>query len=114
MTLSRALPYCLVVATGLASLAGAVVPTLADDHWQELHGDVQRGEVVPLEDILDWLDEHYRGEVLEVELERDDDEAEYEIKMIGPQDQIVEFEFDAISGQLMAIEGVNINGMMRE
>jgi len=33
--------------------------------------------------------------------------------MVGPQGQVVEFEFDAATGELVGIEGVNINGMKR-
>ncbi|MDR5904174.1 PepSY domain-containing protein [Franzmannia qiaohouensis] len=103
----------MVCAALLALALGGAPSTPADTH-QPLHGEVRRGELVPLEQILDWLEAHYLGEVLEVELERDDGAVLYEIKMIGPQGQIVEFEFDAHSGQLMAMEGVNINAMQRE
>ena len=91
-------------------LAGGAV---GDQSWESLHGEVSRGEVVPLDTILDWLEERYIGEVLEVEVERDDGEVEYEIKLLGPQGQVVEFEFDGHSGQLMSIEGVRIDDMRR-
>ncbi|TNH15234.1 hypothetical protein FHJ80_13920 [Halomonas sp. BL6] len=84
-----------------------------DQHWKDLHSEVQRGDVVPLETILDWLDAHYMGDVLEIEVERDDGLVEYEIKLLGPQGQVVEFEFDGQSGQLMQIEGVRIREMQR-
>ena len=93
-----------------AVLSGSAV---GDQHWGALHGEVRRGNVVPLETILDWLEAHYIGEVLEVEVERENGYVEYEIKMLGPQNQVVEFEFDGHSGQLMAIEGVRINEMRR-
>lgn len=89
-------------------------PLAAEPLWQSLHGDVQRGDVVPLESILDWLEAHYIGEVLEVEVERDDGEVEYEIKLLGEQGQIVEFEFDGHTGQLMEIEGLRIDAMRRQ
>lgn len=85
----------------------------ADQHWEGLHSEVRQGEAVSLEQLLDWLEARYLGEVIEVEMERDDDEIEYEIKMLGPQGQVVEFEFDARTGQLMKIEGARINEMMR-
>ncbi len=76
-----------------------------------LMGSATGGDVVPLDTILDWLDAHYIGDVLEVEIERDDGLVEYEIKLLGPQGQVVEFEFDGHSGQLMQIEGVRIREM---
>lgn len=89
-------------------------PLAAAPLWQSLHSDVQRGDIVPLESILDWLEAHYRGEVLEVEVERDAGEVEYEIKLLGEQGQIVEFEFDGRTGQLMEIEGLRIDAMRRQ
>tara|TARA_R110002020_G_scaffold10323_11_gene39785 strand:- start:305 stop:673 length:369 start_codon:yes stop_codon:yes gene_type:complete len=91
-------------------LAGSAV---GDQHWKSLHGEVRRGEVVPLDTILDWLEANYIGEVLEVEVEREGGYVEYEIKLLGPQGQVVEFEFDGHNGQLMAIEGARINDMRR-
>jgi len=91
-------------------LAGSAV---GDQPWESLHGEVGRGEVVPLDTILDWLEAHYIGDVLEVEVEREGGYVEYEIKLLGPQGQVVEFEFDGHNGQLMSIEGVRINDMRR-
>lgn len=96
-----------------AMLLVAVLPALAGDDWRSLHDDVQAGRLVSLGSVLDWLDKHYIGNVIEVELDRDDGKVIYEIEMVGPQGQVVEFEFDAASGELIGIEGVNINGMKR-
>ncbi|WP_249975352.1 PepSY domain-containing protein [Vreelandella olivaria] len=101
-------------------LLGAILVTvlsgsaIGDQPWEPLHGEVRRGDVVPLETILDWLEENYHGDVLEVEIERENGLVEYEIKLLGPQGQVVEFEFDGHSGQLMKIEGVRINEMRRQ
>ena len=105
------LPYKggLVLALVLVLMGSAT----GDQHWEALHSEVRRGDVVPLDTILDWLDAHYIGDVLEVEIERDDGLVEYEIKLLGPQGQVVEFEFDGHSGQLMQIEGVRIREMQR-
>ncbi len=91
----------------------AASPAPADEGWHDLHEAVRSGRIVPLPDILDWLEAHYVGQVLEVELKRDDGQSVYEIEMLGPQGQVVEFEFDAASGELIGMEGVNINGMRR-
>ena len=93
---------------GLGGLA------LADDDWRDLHDEVEAGRLVSLPTVLDWLEAHYVGEVLEAELERDDGEILYEVEMIGPQGQVVEFEFDAASGELIGIEGVDIDAMRRQ
>ncbi|NVF16490.1 PepSY domain-containing protein [Vreelandella maris] len=99
--------------TGLALLLLLAGSAVGDQPWESLHGEVGRGEVVPLDTILDWLEAHYIGDVLEVEMEREGGYVEYEIKLLGPQGQVVEFEFDGHNGQLMSIEGVRINDMRR-
>ena len=107
----RIFPYMvlawLTVGPGVLSLA------LADDDWRDLHDEVEAGRLVALSVVLDWLEAHYVGEVLEAELERDDGEILYEVEMIGPRGQVVEFEFDAASGELIGIEGVDIDAMRR-
>lgn len=113
-------PHCSVPqsarrnATGLALVLLLAGSAVGDQPWESLHGEVSRGEVVPLDTILDWLEAHYIGEVLEVEVEREGGYVEYEIKLLGPQGQVVEFEFDGHNGQLMSIEGVRINDMRRQ
>ncbi|MCE8016189.1 peptidase [Halomonas sp. MCCC 1A17488] len=92
----------------------AAAPAFADRHWHDLHEAVRSGRLVALPQILDWLEARYEGQVLEVELERDDGRTIYEVEMLGPQGQVVEFEFDAASGELIGMEGVNIDGMRRK
>ena len=107
--MTRSVKMLMLIALGLTP----VTMLLADSDWRSLHGDVQAGKLVSLGSVLDWLDRHYIGSVIEVELERDDGRALYEIEMIGPQGQLVEFEFDAVNGELISIEGVGIQGMTR-
>ncbi|WP_227367485.1 PepSY domain-containing protein [Halomonas sp. M20] len=101
------------LALGLVVLGiGLIAPSQASD-WRGLHDEVQSGRLVALSSVLDWLEAHYLGEVLEVEVEHDDGKPRYEVEMIGPQGQLVEFEFDATNGELIGIEGVNIDAMQR-
>lgn len=100
----------------IVALGGSAAGAWADDDesWQSLHEAVRDGRIVPLPEVLDWLEAHYEGQVLEVELDSEDGERRYEIEMLGPQGQLVEFEFDAATGELVGIEGVNIEGMRRQ
>ncbi|MHB0775643.1 PepSY domain-containing protein [Halomonas sp. WWR20] len=84
-----------------------------EDDWRELHDDVRAGRLVSLPRILDWLEAHYLGVILEIELERDGEQPRYEVEMLGPQGQLVEFEFDATNGKLVETEGINIEDMER-
>ncbi|WP_420389409.1 PepSY domain-containing protein [Marinobacter sp.] len=90
-------------------------PTMADDDddWRQLHDEVQAGRIKPLSEILDNLARNYIGQVIDVDIDDDDGERVYEIELLGPQGQVVEFEVDAVTGELIGIEGRNINGMTR-
>lgn len=101
-----------VLAGLLVQLAAAPAP--AEEHWHDLHEAVREERIVALPSLLDWLEARYAGQVLEVELERDDGRLVYEIDMLGPQGQKVEFEFDAESGELIGMEGVKIDAMRRK
>lgn len=95
-------------------MSGALVPANADsDGWRDLHKEVKEGHLLGIDEIMDWLEARYEGQILEVELEQEDGRIEYEVEMIGPQGQVVEFEFDATDGKLLSIEGVNIEAMKK-
>ncbi|MGC3873638.1 PepSY domain-containing protein [Halomonas sp. GXIMD04776] len=108
----RTLYFMMTLSVALILFGGTSL-IWADDDWRGLHDEVQSGRLVALSPVLDWLEAHYIGEVVEVELERDDGKTLYEVEMIGPQGQLVEFEFDATNGELIGIEGVNIDAMQR-
>ncbi|NAW34068.1 PepSY domain-containing protein [Halomonas alimentaria] len=95
----------------LVQLAASSAP--AEEHWQDLHEAVREERIVALPSLLDWLEARFESQVLEVELERDDGRLAYEIEMLGPDGQVVEFEFDAESGELVGMEGVKIDAMRR-
>lgn len=103
---------------GIAVLAVALfcmAPASADDDdWRQLHREVQAGRIKPLSEILDLLSQDWVGEVLEVEIEKDDGQWIYEIELLGPRGQVVEFEIDARSGDIVEMEGRNLNGMRRQ
>lgn len=102
----------MVLATLL--VLGSVSICAADDDWRNLHREVEAGRIKSLPSVLSELEKKYIGQVVEVEFEREDGVPVYEIEMMGPDGQIVEFEVDAASGELIGIEGRNIKGMERE
>jgi|SRR5690606_9181338 len=69
------------------------------DH-ERVRAAVARGEYVPLAGLIDDALARHPGEVLEVELEG----HEYEIEILGADGVILEFEYDARSGELLEIE----------
>ena len=47
-------------------------------------------------------------------MEREDGIPVYEVEMVGPQGQVVEFEFDAADGSLIGIDGTGLRAMERQ
>ncbi|MDX1551133.1 MAG: PepSY domain-containing protein [Marinobacter sp.] len=109
-------PRLLPVLLALVFAAAAPVPhAVADDDedWHRLHKEVQAGRIKPLSEILDTLSKDWIGDVIDVELDTEDGRRIYEIELLGPQGQVVEFEVDAATGEIMEMEGRNIRGMRR-
>ncbi|MBZ9566464.1 PepSY domain-containing protein [Modicisalibacter tunisiensis] len=105
-----------LLATGVVVLGTALVslpPAAAEDDWHGLHDAVRAGRLVALPGVLDWLQQRYAGQVLEVELEHEDEAIRYDIEMIGPDGQLVEFVFDAATGELVDSRGQDIDAMKR-
>lgn len=88
-------------------LAAAAVPGAQAGDAARARAGVEAGRYVPLASILDWLDARYHGRVIEVELEEEegDEPPTYEVEWLTPQGRVVEFEFDARSGELLEREG---------
>lgn len=63
------------------------------------------GEILPLETLLrNYRRDHPGGRILETELERDNGGYVYEIKLLSPDGTVRELEYDARSGELLAVE----------
>jgi uncharacterized membrane protein YkoI len=84
-----------------------------DDDRDRLRDAVRRGEILPLSTILEHINRDYQGEVIEVELDEDDDQWVYEIDLLAPTGDRIEFEFDARSGRLLEVEGRNLERVRR-
>ncbi len=105
---SRSRPHIRVVlhallAAGLATLIGLPVATAGDqrDH-ERARAAVQAGEVLPLQTLLERLRRTHPGQVLELELEREDGRWIYEVKLLQADGQLLKLELDAATGQVLA------------
>lgn len=112
MTSRRHLPTLL--GTALLTLLLSF-PLLADDKDHErARQALEAGEILPLRTIIDQLDRDYPGQLLEVELEREDGRWVYEIKLLRDNGALVKMELDASDGTLLKIKGRNITPSPQE
>ncbi|VDS09883.1 Peptidase propeptide and YPEB domain protein [Paracoccus haematequi] len=65
---------------------------------------VERGEILPLAQILRQLDSEHPGTVVEVELEHEDGIRVYEVELITPDGLLIEVDIDAATGEILKIE----------
>lgn len=73
------------------------------DH-ERARSAVQAGEVLPLPSLLERLRRTHPGQVLELELERDDARWVYEVKLLQADGQLVKLELDALTGQVLRVK----------
>lgn len=100
-------PFIRVQAALSLVAALLAVPARADgrrDHERDherARAAVQAGEVLPLAVLLQRLQRTHPGQVLEVELERDDGRWIYELKLLQPGGQLLKLKVDGASGQVL-------------
>lgn len=86
------------------ALVALVPPAVArrDGDHDRARAAVQAGEVLPLPAVLEQLRRSHPGQVLEVELERDDGRWRYEVKLLQADGQLRKLVLDARSGAVLA------------
>lgn len=90
----------------LALLALAAPPAaLADKDADRARAAVQSGEILPLSRILETVASQYAGDVIAVELERDDGAWEYEVKLLLPDGSVAKLKYDASTAALRKAKG---------
>ncbi|KRG70423.1 PepSY domain-containing protein [Pseudoxanthomonas dokdonensis] len=89
-------------------LAVTVLPVsvaLADkDDHVEARELLRRGEILPLPEILDMAQRHVAGDIIEVELEREDSGWEYKVKVLTSTGRLKKVTLNARNGALIKIK----------
>lgn len=70
------------------------------DHERALQA-VQSGQVLPLGKVLALIEKAHPGQVLEVELEHEKQQWQYEIKLLQPDGRLMKLQVDARTGEVM-------------
>ncbi|MEZ5701048.1 MAG: PepSY domain-containing protein [Burkholderiaceae bacterium] len=94
--IAMAVLFALLASLPLAHARGG----RGDDH-ERAHRAVQAGEVMPLEQVLALLAKDHPGQVLKIELEREDRLWVYEVKLLQPDGQLVKLLLDARTAEVL-------------
>lgn len=97
------------VALGAALLlgllhAGAGWAGDARDHDRARQA-LESGEILPLRTILERVERDYPGQIMEVELEREDGGWRYEIKLLRHDGALIKLVLDARDGRPLRVKG---------
>ena len=93
------------LAVTLAMCLVLAAPALADDRDHErARRALEAGEILPLGEVLARIAREMPGDVLEVELERDDGRWIYEIKLLRADGALLEVEVDAATAAVLDVE----------
>lgn len=77
---------------------------IADDDSQRARQLQQRGQILPLEQIIESAMSVKSGQILETELDDDDGRYIYELEILDQHGQVWELELDASNGELIELE----------
>ncbi len=103
--LFRSLVLVGAAAAGLAALPPAIAGKSEDVDAREL---LRRGEILPLVRILDIVQRNVPGDIIEIELDRDDDDGastwEYEVEVLAADGAVRKLKIDARRGDVLKIE----------
>ena len=68
-------------------------------------GALEKGEVLPLEQLMAGVRDRVHGEISGIELEKESGIWVYEFKVISPHGQVMEVRVDAKTGKLIGKKG---------
>ena len=80
-------------------------PARADDDQDKARQALQAGQVMPLRQILDRVEREQPGQVLEVELEQEEGQWLYEIKLLRADGSLAKLKVDARDGRILKVKG---------
>ncbi len=110
----RCSPILLALAIGLVGLQQVLCDTPHprgdgwedDDHsYDRARRAVRRGEILPMAQLLPRVRARFPGEVVDVELEREEGHWVYEFKIVDDRGWLREIYVDGHSGEILSAEG---------
>ena len=103
MSTPRVLSMLAAAGWSAAVLMSAATASADSDRLRQ--GEVRElreaGKILPMESILERARSAQPGQIVEVELEREDGRYVYEVKLIDDDDRVHKLELDAASGDVL-------------
>lgn len=78
-----------------------------DEDQDEVYAAVRQGKIRPFSELYATIDKQLNGRVIKVELDEDDDEWIYELKLVY-DNKVMRVEYNATTLELMSIRGRNV------
>lgn len=106
-------PLRLLLLAALALLPGWLPAGTPRSEQDAARAARARREVLPLERILAIVERHFEGRPIHTELEREDGRLRYELEWLLPDGRVIEIELDAMSGEILKLEGRRLETALR-
>lgn len=97
--MKRSLSSLILILLPLTLAAQPIAPD-----YETARQAVDRGDMLPLEQILARIEARHPGRIVEVELEDEDGLWLYEIEVLTPEGRLIEIELDARTGAILGYE----------
>lgn len=92
-----------LLVASLAIAASTAAERPARDH-EQARSAVDAGDHLPLSEILRRIEKLHPGRVLEIERDREDGRALYEIELLDGNGRVIELIVDAATGEILRTE----------
>jgi len=104
MKRSLAVGLVLVIVATVGVSTAAKSRDARDEDQERARNAFERGEILPITEILALASQHLPGDVVEVELKFEDNYISYEIDVLTSTGKVREIELDARNGAVIEID----------
>ncbi|MFC1235780.1 PepSY domain-containing protein [Vibrio sp. F74] len=84
-----------------------------DEDQDEVYDAVKRGLIKPFSELYSAVDQQLNGRLIKVELDEDDDEWVYELKIIH-EGNVIKVEYNATTLEVIEIKGRNLLNVIKK
>ncbi|BDR36255.1 hypothetical protein PDY_33030 [Photobacterium damselae subsp. damselae] len=105
--------YLLGFLLGITFVVHAAPNLEIDEDHDEVMAAVDQGLIQPYSALEAKVAKQLNGRIIKVELDEDDDEWVYELKLIDPNNHIIKVEYDARTLSIIEIKGRGLEHVLK-